>query len=83
MLLLVSKVDIEVTNVNDNAPRFSQSSYDTQVQDMVYANVTVFQMIATDPDIGPAKRITYEIVSGNADGQFRIGKYSGKKSFSS
>ena len=72
-----SQVEIHVTDVNDNIPSFSQSQYDTQLPEMVYANVTVFQMIAKDPDVGPARRLSYEIVGGDPYGQFRIGKYDG------
>ena len=71
------QVEIFVTDVNDNIPSFSQSQYDTQLPEMVYANVTVFQMIARDPDLGPGRRLSYEIVSGNSQGQFKIGKYDG------
>ena len=71
------QVEIFVTDINDNIPSFSQSQYDTQIEEMVYANVTVFQMIAKDPDLGPGRRLSYEIVSGNSEGQFKIGKYDG------
>ena len=70
-------MEIHVTDVNDNIPTFSQSQYDSQVPEKVFANVTIFQMIAKDPDIGPGRRLTYEIVSGDDKGQFKIGKYDG------
>ena len=64
--------------MNDNRPSFSQSQYDAQVSEMVFANVTIFHMTAKDSDVGPGRRITYEIVSGDPKGQFRIGKYDGE-----
>eukprot|EP00794_Sanderia_malayensis_P016064 gene16064-17687_t len=70
-------VIIKVQNVNDNAPTFRQSIYDSQIPDMVLSNYTVYQVTASDPDKGPGGRITYEIVGGNAGGLFRIGQYTG------
>ena len=71
------KVDIQVLDINDNAPRFAYAHYDSQIQDMVFENVTVYQLIATDPDIGPSGKISYEIVNGNSNGQFKIGTHTG------
>ena len=64
--------------MNDNTPKFAHAVYSSRVPDMVFENVTVYQMIAIDPDVGPGGRISYEIVSGNANGEFKIGQHTGE-----
>ena len=44
---------------------------------MVSGNVTVLQLIATDPDVGPGGKIMYEITGGNGNGDFKIGLHTG------
>ncbi len=70
-------MDIVVQNVNDNSPKFDFAVYNSQIPEMVFENFTVYRMIATDLDAGPGGKLTYEIVSGNTNGQFKIGAYTG------
>ena len=52
---------IFIDDVNDNAPRFSQSSYSAVIQEMSEKGSSVLQVNATDRDIGENARITYHI----------------------
>ena len=68
---------IKVSDVNDNAPSFQRPFYSATLSDVAVANLTVFQLIAVDPDIGPGGQLKYSIKSGNTGGAFIIEKYSG------
>nr|XP_046262625.1 protocadherin gamma-A10-like [Scatophagus argus] len=62
-------VVLDVTDINDNAPAFSQSVYSTQVMENNSPGLTLLQIHATDPDQGQNARISYflhdEEVGGN------------------
>ena len=68
---------ISVLDVNDNAPVItSPQSIPTVKEDIaVYSVLTTFK--ATDADLGSNAEVEFEIVSGNAGGEFRIDKNSG------
>ncbi|KAM4621324.1 protocadherin gamma-A10-like [Polymixia lowei] len=75
-------VVLDVTDVNDNAPAFSQSVYSTQIIENNSPGVDVLQIQATDPDIGQNARISYFIIDGEVNGNpvstyFSIGAENG------
>ena len=70
-------VSIDVRDVNDFPPVFSQSSYDVMVAEDVPAATSIFQVEATDADgSAPNNRIAYRIQSGAMD-KFVIDSDSG------
>ena len=70
-------VSIDVRDVNDFPPAFSQSSYDVVVAEDVPAATSILQVKATDADgSAPNNRIAYRIQSGAMD-KFVIDSDSG------
>ena len=70
-------VSIDVRDVNDFSPVFSQPSYDVVVAEDVPAATSIFQVEATDADgSAPNNRIAYRIQSGAMD-KFVIDSDSG------
>ncbi|KAG7464992.1 hypothetical protein MATL_G00171450 [Megalops atlanticus] len=55
-------VDIEVEDINDNAPVFQQLTYAAQVLEGSPIGTSVIQVSATDKDSGRNKAITYQIM---------------------
>ncbi|XP_027519706.1 neural-cadherin-like isoform X3 [Corapipo altera] len=62
-------VRIHVSNVNDEAPEFSQAIYRSFVSEDAGPNTLIATVNAVDPD---GDGVTYEIVSGNQKGNFVI-----------
>ena len=54
-------ITIKVVDVNDNAPVFSKSTYYADIQEIVPPGSSVYQVTATDKDVGENARITYKI----------------------
>ncbi|XP_035525707.1 protocadherin gamma-A11-like, partial [Morone saxatilis] len=61
-------VVLDVTDINDNAPAFTQSVYSTQVMENNSPGVTLLQIHATDPDHGQNARISYLLIDGDVSG---------------
>ncbi|KAL5011978.1 hypothetical protein ScPMuIL_010529 [Solemya velum] len=54
---------VEVQDVNDNAPHFSQKNYNAEVIENAAVNTNFFQVNATDRDTGNNGRITYSLLN--------------------
>ncbi|XP_073515773.1 neural-cadherin-like [Phyllobates terribilis] len=67
-------VRIRVTNLNDEAPEFSQTIYRTFVSEDAAPNTLVATVQAFDPD---GDQVTYEISGGNGEGNFLIDPQKG------
>ncbi|XP_051810369.1 protocadherin gamma-A11-like isoform X6 [Acanthochromis polyacanthus] len=61
-------VYLEVTDVNDNAPAFNQSVYNTQVMENNSPGVALLQIHASDPDQGQNARISYFLIDDEVNG---------------
>ncbi|XP_049897647.1 protocadherin gamma-A8-like [Epinephelus moara] len=61
-------VFLDVTDINDNAPAFSQSVYSTQVMENNSPGVALLQIHATDPDQGQNARISYFLIDSEVNG---------------
>ncbi|XP_068446009.1 protocadherin beta-15-like [Clinocottus analis] len=61
-------VVLDVTDINDNAPTFSQSVYNTQVMENNSPGVALLQIHATDPDQGQNARVSYFLIDGEVNG---------------
>eukprot|EP00117_Sycon_ciliatum_P033550 scpid247/ scgid25797/ Protocadherin Fat 4; Cadherin family member 14; FAT tumor suppressor homolog 4; Fat-like cadherin protein FAT-J len=65
-------VRINVTDVNDNAPVFSESLYNASVMENGMAGEAVVRIEAVDADAGSNADIVYRIVSGNTNNAFTV-----------
>ncbi|XP_061517128.1 fat-like cadherin-related tumor suppressor homolog isoform X2 [Anopheles gambiae] len=74
---LTAEVRINITDVNDCAPTFSQSEYNVTLLLPTYANVAVLQVNATDEDSSENSTLRYDIIEGNRDGVFAIDATTG------
>ncbi|XP_063848744.1 fat-like cadherin-related tumor suppressor homolog isoform X3 [Scylla paramamosain] len=55
------EVKIEVTDVNDNAPVFSLSTYSVNVPENSPENLLLLKVHASDPDQGVNRKVTYDL----------------------
>uniref|UniRef100_A0A674MJM6 Cadherin-1 n=1 Tax=Takifugu rubripes TaxID=31033 RepID=A0A674MJM6_TAKRU len=69
----VAKVILTVTDSNDNAPAFTQSSYEASVAENK-ADVQIMKMMVTDGDEphSPAWNAKFKIISGDPEGLFSV-----------
>lgn len=67
------EVRIDVTDINDNTPRFPEPSIHVSFSENANAGTRVILDTATDGDAGENDITTnYKIISGNNDGKFRL-----------
>ncbi|XP_077421706.1 protocadherin Fat 3a isoform X1 [Vanacampus margaritifer] len=76
-LSAITTVNINVTDVNDNAPMFSRDLYTTVVSEDATIGESVVQLVAEDMDSQRNGAILYSIVSGDRDNQFFIDPLNG------
>ena len=55
-------VKIDLLDVNDNAPKFSNEIYETVIPENVALGLKIGSVVATDPDEGDNGRVSYEFV---------------------
>uniref|UniRef100_A0A4W5NWP6 FAT atypical cadherin 1a n=1 Tax=Hucho hucho TaxID=62062 RepID=A0A4W5NWP6_9TELE len=70
-------VTIDVTDLNDNAPAFTESSYKATVSELAPRGHFVTHVQASDADSSDAGRLEFSILSGNKDQNFAIDKNTG------
>uniref|UniRef100_A0A8C9UXP7 FAT atypical cadherin 2 n=1 Tax=Scleropages formosus TaxID=113540 RepID=A0A8C9UXP7_SCLFO len=75
-------VIVNVTDVNDNPPSFSEPQYQATLSEMATCGHIVIKIQASDVDSTDNNNLEYKIVSGNEDRHFAINKSSGLISFS-
>uniref|UniRef100_A0A5F8H1R8 Protocadherin Fat 3 n=1 Tax=Monodelphis domestica TaxID=13616 RepID=A0A5F8H1R8_MONDO len=71
-----AEVNIEVTDVNDNPPVFTQAVFETVLLLPTYVGVEILKVQATDPDSDVPAELTYSLMEGNLD-YFLIDSNSG------
>ncbi|XP_028275191.1 protocadherin Fat 3 [Parambassis ranga] len=76
-LSAITKVNINLTDVNDNTPMFSSDLYSAMVSEDATVGETVVQLVAEDVDSHQNGAILYSIVSGDRDNQFFIDPLNG------
>ncbi|XP_028444826.1 protocadherin gamma-C5 isoform X1 [Perca flavescens] len=59
---------VKLSDVNDNAPTFSQPSYSVDIPENNAPSAPIAAVSATDPDLGDNARISYTILSGMVQG---------------
>ena len=70
----LSHVDVIVTPLNENAPTFSQSSYNVTISENTNIGATVVSVAATDSDSGSQGELKFSLSSGSP---FYIDEISG------
>jgi protocadherin Fat 1/2/3 len=65
-------VNITVLDTNDNAPEFTQESYSTSLSEKSVVGSDVIAVTATDLDKGMNGVVTYRLVHGDPQNQFRV-----------
>ncbi|XP_019361654.1 PREDICTED: protocadherin Fat 2 isoform X1 [Gavialis gangeticus] len=70
-------VVVDVVDINDNPPEFSQLQYKAKVSEMATCGHIVVKVQALDPDSGDTTRLEYFILSGNENRHFTINTTSG------
>ncbi|XP_056297999.1 protocadherin Fat 3a isoform X3 [Pseudoliparis swirei] len=71
-LSAITTVNINLTDVNDNAPMFSRDLYAAVVSEDATTGESVVQLVAEDVDRQQNGAILYSVVSGDRDSQFFI-----------
>ncbi|XP_072446558.1 protocadherin Fat 1-like [Chiloscyllium punctatum] len=71
-------VIINVTDVNDNSPKFSHSVYRAEISEDAAHEELVLQVTAADSDGPLNNRIQYSILDGDPNQHFRINSKSGE-----
>uniref|UniRef100_A0A8C8G9W2 Cadherin domain-containing protein n=1 Tax=Oncorhynchus tshawytscha TaxID=74940 RepID=A0A8C8G9W2_ONCTS len=65
-------VNITLTDVNDNPPRFSQSIYQFSVPESIKTGIPVGRINAVDKDLGKNAEMYYSVVSGDGLDMFDV-----------
>uniref|UniRef100_A0A674PRB3 FAT atypical cadherin 3a n=1 Tax=Takifugu rubripes TaxID=31033 RepID=A0A674PRB3_TAKRU len=76
-LSAITTVNINITDVNDNAPVFSCQLYTAVVSEDAAMGDSVIQVLAEDVDSKPNGDVLYTIIAGNQGNQFSIDPTSG------
>uniref|UniRef100_A0A5F7ZWY3 Protocadherin Fat 3 n=1 Tax=Macaca mulatta TaxID=9544 RepID=A0A5F7ZWY3_MACMU len=71
-LSAVATVNINLTDVNDNPPKFSQDVYSTVISEDALVGDSVILLIAEDVDSQPNGQIHFSIVNGDRDNEFTV-----------
>ncbi|RZC34665.1 Cadherin domain containing protein [Asbolus verrucosus] len=72
------KVNVYVTDVNDNPPKFLRTPYKVQVSEGSSAGTQVIRLYTSDADEGLNGDVFYSILKGNEDGRFEIEEATGQ-----
>ena len=75
---VVVRVNITITDVNDNSPVFDPDKYMKEVNEDISNGTTLLRVTASDEDSGTNGLVTYSIVSGNDKQSFKIDSTSGE-----
>lgn len=71
------KVNVFITDVNDNPPKFLRAPYKVQVSEGSSIGSQVLRMYTTDADEGLNGDVFYTLSSGNEEGRFTIDEATG------
>lgn len=70
-------VNVDVTDINNNAPVFDNEAYHAVINETVAVGTTVLRVRATDADHGENAAVVYSIVGGDDRRQFAVDQTSG------
>lgn len=70
---------IDVLDINDNPPKFSQASFTAVIPENAAVDSFVTKVIATDPDDGPGGEIRYDFLNeGEVNGLLKLNPVTGE-----
>lgn len=72
------KVNVYVTDRNDNPPKFLRTPYKVQVSEGSPAGAQVIRMYTSDADEGLNGDVYYSLIGGNEEGRFTIDEATGQ-----
>ena len=72
-----AQLNVEITDVNDNAPEFLEQAYVASVPEDIPVSAIVVSVNASDADSSSNAAITYSLVEGNAEGLFAVDSLTG------
>lgn len=72
------KVNVYVTDVNDNPPKFLRTPYKVQISEGSLPGTQVIRLYTSDADEGLNGDVYYSIMHGNEDGRFEIEEATGQ-----
>lgn len=72
-----ASVYIQILDVNDNSPIFTQKTYTASVAENAAEKAAILQVVATDKDESIAGTVRYFIESGNINDTFKLDSISG------
>ncbi|NWX59423.1 PCDGK protein, partial [Promerops cafer] len=64
-LVNLKHILVQVSDVNDNAPRASQDTYDVYVLENNMPGIPILNVSATDPDLGRNAHLSYTLLQGD------------------
>lgn len=72
-------LDVNIDDINDNAPRFNDDSYRVAISEATPIDATIIKVVALDDDAPDTKNslVVFELTSGNDEGLFQIVKTDG------
>lgn len=71
-------VEVNIHDINNNKPYFAESLMRKNISEDFIIGKTIYRASANDSDSGRNSRLTYTIISGNQDRNFKIDHGSGK-----
>lgn len=72
------KVNVYITDVNDNPPRFLRTPYKVQISEGASMGTQVMRLYTSDADEGLNGDVFYSIAGGNNDGRFDVDEATGQ-----
>nr|XP_020476445.1 protocadherin Fat 1 isoform X3 [Monopterus albus] len=70
-------VTVDVTDLNDNAPTFTECTYKTTISELAPRGHFITQVQASDADSSDLNKLEFSIISGNEEQNFAIDKHTG------
>lgn len=71
-------IHVTLQDVNDNAPRFENQPYHSNVSENEAIGSLVAEVLAVDRDLGNAGKVVYRMTNGDQNGMFTIDNNTGK-----
>lgn len=72
------KVNVYVTDVNDNPPKFLRTPYKVQISEGASVGTQVIRLYTSDADEGLNGDVFYSIAGGNDEGRFDVDEATGQ-----